>query len=61
MASILCLPSDKILRKEVLMLAKKKGVILHFCLEDRRSSNISIDALDAYYEGILKSHIFAVQ
>tara|TARA_B100000795_G_scaffold178503_1_gene135021 strand:+ start:58439 stop:59494 length:1056 start_codon:yes stop_codon:yes gene_type:complete len=55
MASLLCLPSDKTLRKHILMLAKKNDVILHFCLENKHSSNISAETLDSYYESILNS------
>jgi len=55
MASLLCLPSDKTLRKQILMLAKKNDVTLHFCLENKDSSNVSIETLNAYYESILNS------
>jgi len=57
MASILCLPSDQKLRKQVLILAKNNGVNLHFSLENKISKNLSIESVDAFYESILVSEI----
>ena len=55
MTSILCLPSNKKLREEILILAKKNGVNLHFGLENKINTNFSIDNLNTYYETILEA------
>jgi hypothetical protein len=55
MASILCLPSESILRTEVLLSAKKNNVKLHFCMENKVSNHFSIDDSNNYYELLLKA------
>ena len=57
MASILCLPSDKKLRKEIFRSAKKNCVNLHFGLENKIAKNLSLDSIDSFYESILESEI----
>ena len=56
MASILCLPSEIRLRTEVLKMAKKNNVNLHFSIENTTSENISIDDANSYYQLILNAN-----
>jgi len=58
MASILCLPNDNSLRKEVLIMADNNNITLHFSLENINSSNLSVAQIQGYYENIIKAEQF---
>jgi len=58
MPSILCLPVDIKMRIEALLLAEKNNVKLHFCLENKVSSNLLIDDLNKYYQLLLEADNF---
>jgi len=53
MASIMCLPVDKVVREEILRLAEANNIELHFTLENRRSSNTAADEIHNYYDQVI--------
>ena len=53
MASMMCLPVDRALRSEILYLAESNNIELHFTLENRKSSNTSVDEINNYYDQIM--------